>query len=132
MQVNDIQISQYLTLNDFESPDTKEVKLNPRLLILTEMMMLLLSPGLIITSGYRTLEHNKAIGGAENSYHMKGEAVDFKHSSLPLKLVARVAKRIGFHGVILEKEKNHVHCDIRSTTYYAGFTPEGEFNLVKM
>lgn len=27
---------------------------------------------LTITSGYRTKEHNAAIGGAKNSYHLKG------------------------------------------------------------
>lgn len=32
---------------------------------------------LTINSGYRTLEHNTKIGGARNSQHMKGQAVDF-------------------------------------------------------
>lgn len=31
----------------------------------------------IITSGFRTEELNKAIGGSKTSQHMKGEAVDF-------------------------------------------------------
>jgi len=30
-----------------------------------------------ITSGYRDAKHNKVIGGAKNSYHLTGEAVDF-------------------------------------------------------
>jgi zinc D-Ala-D-Ala carboxypeptidase len=30
-----------------------------------------------INSGYRCKELNKAVGGAENSYHMKGLAADF-------------------------------------------------------
>lgn len=33
--------------------------------------------GLTITSIYRTPEHNAAIGGAPNSWHTKGYAVDF-------------------------------------------------------
>ena len=36
---------------------------------------------MIINSGYRTLEHNKAIGGAKDSFHMQGIATDI---SLPL------------------------------------------------
>lgn len=30
----------------------------------------------IVTSGYRSLEYNKAIGGSQGSQHMRGEAVD--------------------------------------------------------
>lgn len=33
---------------------------------------------IFINSGYRCKELNKAVGGAENSYHMKGLAVDFR------------------------------------------------------
>lgn len=32
---------------------------------------------MIVTSGYRNDELNKAVGGAENSQHMEGEAADF-------------------------------------------------------
>lgn len=32
---------------------------------------------LIIRSGYRCATHNKAVGGATNSFHTKGNAVDF-------------------------------------------------------
>lgn len=33
---------------------------------------------MIVTSGYRTPEHNKVIGGAPNSYHCKCMAIDVK------------------------------------------------------
>ena len=38
----------------------------------------LIKKPMIITSGYRCKEVNKLIGGAENSQHLKGQAVDFK------------------------------------------------------
>lgn len=31
---------------------------------------------IIVTSGYRDPEHNRAVGGAKNSYHLKGMAAD--------------------------------------------------------
>lgn len=36
---------------------------------------------IFINSGYRCKELNKAVGGAENSYHMKGLAADFRTDS---------------------------------------------------
>jgi|LGOV01.1.fsa_nt_gb uncharacterized protein YcbK (DUF882 family) len=35
---------------------------------------------MMITSGFRTIRFNKAVGGSPNSYHLKGLAVDFKGS----------------------------------------------------
>lgn len=35
---------------------------------------------IIVTSGYRSPELNKAIGGAKNSQHMRGQAADIKGS----------------------------------------------------
>lgn len=39
---------------------------------------------LVIVSGYRTPEHNEAIGGAERSQHMMGRAVDLRPTRKPL------------------------------------------------
>lgn len=45
-----------------------------------------------ITSAYRTSSHNKKIGGAKNSYHVKGMAVD---------IVARGLSASKLHNIIL-------------------------------
>ena len=57
-----------------------------------------------INSGYRTPAHNKQIGGATNSQHCKGEAVDM----FPLKkdidnVFALIIREFKYDQVILEK-----------------------------
>jgi len=49
-----------------------------------------------INSGYRTPEHNEAIGGEKNSYHMKAMAADITtKNKTPKKLKALIEKLIG-------------------------------------
>ena len=60
-----------------------------------------------INSGYRTPAHNKQIGGATNSQHCKGEAVDM----FPLEkdiddVFALIIREFKYDQVILEKNKS--------------------------
>jgi uncharacterized protein YcbK (DUF882 family) len=43
----------------------------------------LLNRPIVINSGYRTPEHNKAVGGAPKSYHLSGMAADIVVSGMP-------------------------------------------------
>jgi zinc D-Ala-D-Ala carboxypeptidase len=53
---------------------------------------------LVISSGYRSPEHNAKVGGAKNSRHMRGDAFDVVLAGHdPLALVM-AAKRAGFTG----------------------------------
>jgi hypothetical protein len=47
----------------------------------------------IISSGYRTLSHNKKIGGKENSKHLKALAADFRINGVKHD---RISKAIAF------------------------------------
>lgn len=38
---------------------------------------------IIITSGYRDVEHNKKVGGVWNSQHLLGQAIDFYSPKMP-------------------------------------------------
>lgn len=66
-----------------------------------------------ITSGYRSLELNKAVGGSEGSQHIKGEACDFRCSAfgtprqVALYLEPKV-KILGIDQLILEHSWIHV------------------------
>jgi len=49
----------------------------------------LLGRPILINSGYRTPEHNRAVGGAKNSYHLKGMAADIIIPGIPALEVQR-------------------------------------------
>ena len=90
----------------------------------------LLGAPIIISSGYRSTALNKAIGGASNSQHMKGEAVDFicPGYGSPLKICkAIVASGIKFDQLIQEGKWVHISFSDanRREVLTANFDPAG-------
>jgi uncharacterized protein YcbK (DUF882 family) len=72
-----------------------------------------------IHSGYRSPEHNKKVGGAVNSYHVKGMAADISVKNMTpqqvmdeLKLLM-ITGRIPLGGVKAYERGNFTHYDIR-------------------
>lgn len=64
---------------------------------------------LIVVSGYRCAVHNKAVGGARGSQHMRGTAADIKAGLASYDLARRAGARgIGMRGSWA------VHVDVRS------------------
>ncbi len=56
-----------------------------------------------VTSGYRTPEHNKKIGGSKNSQHTKGQAVDIQPMKVNTKEVFEILiNNFEFDQAILE------------------------------
>lgn len=68
-----------------------------------------------INSPYRCEKHNKAVGGAKNSYHVKGEAYDIKVEGIHPLEVAKAALVIGFMGVGVYTHNGNwfTHVDVR-------------------
>lgn len=70
-----------------------------------------------ITSGYRSPEHNKKIGGAQNSTHVRGLAADFKANGIAPSAVVAIIERLISEGKIpqggLKAYSTWVHYDIR-------------------
>lgn len=73
-----------------------------------------------INSAYRTPAYNKKIGGASNSYHMQGRAVDHHaKGKVALMELARFYESIGCRGIIVYPNSGFIHIDSRTTKYYA-------------
>jgi zinc D-Ala-D-Ala carboxypeptidase len=65
-----------------------------------------------INSGYRSISHNRSVGGADNSMHTYGVAADIVVSGLSTRAVYVIAERSGFSG--LERHtQSYQHCDSR-------------------
>ena len=110
--MNNIQISKNFKLKEFQCKDGSQlVKIDSQLLHKLQALRDEIGRPVIINSGYRTESHNKAVGGAKNSYHMQGKAVDIKINGLKPEEIAKIAEKIGFTGIGIYK--NFTHLDIR-------------------
>ena len=71
---------------------------------------------MIISSGFRTVAHNKAVGGVKNSSHLLGWAVDIRctnsHSRF---LMVEALLDAGFNRIGIADSFIHVDCDPEKT-----------------
>jgi len=115
-------LTKNFTFAEFESKDgapmPKEVKDNIKLLAKElEKIRAAFNLPLKINSGYRSPKHNKSIGGASDSQHMKGTAADFTIPGRTPKQIAIVIEGLIKDGKIKEGGlgiyNNWIHYDIR-------------------
>jgi uncharacterized protein YcbK (DUF882 family) len=72
-----------------------------------------------VTSGFRSKEHNKKIGGATNSFHVLGIAADIQVSKMNPEQIAKAIELLISEGKMKEGGlgvyRTWVHYDIRGT-----------------
>ena len=67
---------------------------------------------LIVTSGYRSPEHNEAVDGAPHSKHMEGTAFDISMVNHDPVAFEAAAREIGFLGFGFYPRSNFMHIDL--------------------
>ena len=117
-----MQLTKNFNLSEFASNDgsefTLEAKLN--LDVLSKQLQIIrnhFGRAIQINSGYRSKEHNKAVGGAANSYHVKGMAADMRIEGVSPKALHGQIQMLIDAGKIMQGGlglyDSFVHYDIR-------------------
>jgi uncharacterized protein YcbK (DUF882 family) len=118
------KLTNNFTLQEFNSKCGKDIPNNvlPNILQLAKNLQVLrnaVGKSITITSGYRSPQHNKKIGGAKDSQHVKGLAADIKVSGMTPKEVALVIEGLIESGKMKQGGigiyPSWVHYDIRGT-----------------
>ena len=102
----------YFTLDEFDSPDYKGsgVNMDDNFLELLNNAREIAGIPFKITSGYRTENHNKKVGGVSNSSHLNGFAADIAIGSGQERyIVLNALIKAGFKRLGIAK--TFIHCD---------------------
>lgn len=108
-----IRLTEHFTLDEFRCECCRKVEVAYVIPYLLERIRLVVGDKVIVTSGYRCEEHNREIGGAEDSLHTTGRAVDIITPGYSSKDLARLAYRTGFYTCIYYPVEGHTHCQLR-------------------
>ena len=90
---------------------TGKVLINADALDKLQALRASLGKPLILTSAYRSPEHNRAVGGAKNSQHMKGIAFDVRMDNQDPDAFEQAARAAGFTGVGYYVKSGFMHID---------------------
>lgn len=95
---------------------------------LEELRSALGCSGISISSGYRCIQHDKAVGGSGTGQHTKGKAADiccYGSDGKPIdnRIVCCAAEDLGFHGIArIKGNGTFTHVDVRSGKWYGDET----------
>ena len=119
-----MQVTSHFSLEEFRCKDGTPYPaewVDSRLMPLCEQLELVRAlcgnRVVTITSGYRTPEYNRKVGGVKNSQHIEGRAADIRVAGLSARIVAQKilgavsAKELGVKGI--GSYASFTHVDIR-------------------
>ena len=105
----DYRLSPHFEAWEFLCPDCGKLVLDEVLIETLEEFRKVIRCPIYIKSGYRCPKHNAAVGGAERSYHLVGQAADIRvaYMSFARHCACQHFKGVGFYN-------NHIHVDVRN------------------
>ena len=133
---NNQPLSEHFGSWEFNDCDLESFPLDDRLVqFLENIYTRCHARAIIITSGYRTVEEDKKVGGNGKGYHTKRMAVDFKVRGIDghyieSKYLCCIAQDMGLKG-IAKINDYAVHIDLRSNTKYYGDETKGNKSVTK-
>ena len=105
---------QYFKVREFACKSGEDlVRISPVLLDILHSIRHHFNAPVTITSGYRTPEHNKKVGGAKKSTHMVGIAADIVVKGVPPGKVAQYAELLMPDYGGIGEYRTFVHIDVR-------------------
>ena len=104
----------YFKQHEFDSPDEagSGEMMEQELLDMLDLARDIYGRPMIVNSGFRTVSHNKAVGGSKNSSHLLGYAADISCTdSRSRYLMLEAFLDAGFMRIGIGKSFIHVDCD---------------------
>jgi len=101
----------YFRKAEFACPCCGRCEMDKELIWKLDLLRELVGAPLIITSGFRCERHNKAVGGAPNSAHLRGKAADIACTDNLFRYkILKHAFYIGFPRIGIGKD--YIHLDV--------------------
>lgn len=106
-----MQLTKDFSTDELECPCCKVCNMNPGFMAALQTLRDKWGKPLLINSGFRCVEHNKAVQGVPSSQHLTGRAADVRVSADDRYSFVKLVQSIGFKGVGIAI--NFVHIDTR-------------------
>lgn len=123
------QLAEHFNVREFRCKCGKshDILINPTLVDKLEKLHKALNcKSIIINSGHRCANHDKAVGGSGTGQHVSGNAADIvcyaqDGKAISSKIVSCAAQDIGFDGIAnIDKSYTATHVDVRTGTKWYG------------